>query len=648
MEVAQIAEPAMKYRVDIDGLRAVAVLSVLAYHVNILHQRGGFVGVDVFFVISGYLISSIIFAEIAAKRFSVIGFYERRIRRIFPALFAVLILFSVVAIVYLLPGELVSFGKTMLAAIGSCSNIYFWTQSGYFESRNSNPLLHTWSLAVEEQFYILFPLMLVIVRRFFPSRLKLAVVLLFMTSLLGCIITVAYSQNTAFYMPYTRAWELLMGTILSLGMFPRLKTAWLRNSATLAGIAMIAYPCFFYTNHTQFPGLTALPPCIGAALIIGAGESGSSWIGSVLSWRPVAFVGLISYSLYLVHWPVVILHQIGLLSFSMSAGVQQHVARVISPDRLGQLIEVALSFALAVLSWRFVELPFRKGRLRLRGRALFAMAGLLVLLGCGISLTLVASGGFPGRFSSEALRYASYLDRKEDQDAPRVGNCFVESTQRFEDFNKEGCLREEPGRKNYLVLGDSHASVLWPALVDSLPDVHVMLVSASACPPTLNSKGTGLCRQLMNYVFESYLPTHMVDEVLLQARWEPMDAAAIGNTVIWARAHNIRLTVIGPVPEYDAPLPRLLAYSIEWNEPELVSQRRLTNIESIDAQFQAAASTRWHIKYISLYQTICDGEYCDPFADSALKIPLMSDSNHLNRPGAIYVVHRLIQTGMLQ
>src|SRR3984957_20193680 len=156
---------ALKYRADIDGLRAVAVLSVLAFHIRLRGIQGGFVGVDVFFVISGYLISSIVFTEIAESRYSVIGFYERRIRRIFPALFAMLAVFSVFAIIYLLPAELIAYSKSMLAATASASNFYFWRHSGYFDSPTSYPLLHTWSLAVEEQFYILFPLFLVAVRK---------------------------------------------------------------------------------------------------------------------------------------------------------------------------------------------------------------------------------------------------------------------------------------------------------------------------------------------------------------------------------------------------------------------------------------------------------------------------------------------------
>ena len=210
MGEARLAKSALAYRADIDGLRAVAVLSVLGFHAGLAKVSGGFVGVDVFFVISGYLISSIVFSEIATSRFSVIGFYERRIRRIFPALFAMLAVSSVFAVVYLLPSELVTYCKSMMAATASMSNLYFSKHSGYFDLPTSQPLLHTWSLAVEEQFYICFPLFLVVVRKFFSQRLRVSVVLLFLCSLLASIIVVSHNTNTAFYVLYTRAWELLL------------------------------------------------------------------------------------------------------------------------------------------------------------------------------------------------------------------------------------------------------------------------------------------------------------------------------------------------------------------------------------------------------------------------------------------------------
>jgi peptidoglycan/LPS O-acetylase OafA/YrhL len=211
---------------------------------------------------------------------------------------------------------------------------------------------------VEEQFYILFPIFLVVVRRFFPERLRVAVVILFLASLVTSAVMVRIDAVTAFYMPYTRAWELLLGTILSLGIFPRLHSLFMRNVATLAGIGLILYSITTYNTRTPFPGLAALPPCIGSVLIIGAGEFGSSLVGSVLSWRPLVFIGLISYSLYLWHWPVIILHKLG-LSVNLQSVLPARYGNQLAAVRFDMYMEIVISFALAILSWRFVERPFR-------------------------------------------------------------------------------------------------------------------------------------------------------------------------------------------------------------------------------------------------------------------------------------------------
>jgi peptidoglycan/LPS O-acetylase OafA/YrhL len=646
MNGVSLGKTALKYRPDVDGLRAVAVLSVLLYHVGLKRLEGGFVGVDVFFVISGYLISSIVFSEIAASRFSVIGFYERRIRRIFPALFGMLAVSSVFAAIYLLPTELVDYSKSMLAATASISNIYFWRHSGYFDSPTSQPLLHTWSLAVEEQFYILFPLFLVLVRRFFPRRLRVSVVALFFVSLLTSALVVSQNQNTAFYMPYTRAWELLLGTILSLGMFPRLQSAWLRNLATLAGIGMIAFSVIFYTQDTLFPGLSALVPCIGSALIIWAGEAGSSLVSAVLSWRPVVFIGLISYSLYLWHWPVVVLRHMGIL-IGVGAITWQGHAALLSSHRFDMLVEIALSLLLAVLSWRFVERPFRNGPLRLSGRPLFALAGAIMFILLGVSTWTVFAGGFQARFPAGALQVVSSVDANEEIRSRRTGTCFITPEYHFENYNYDVCLRQESGKKNYLLLGDSHSAMLWPALSSSLQDANVMQASTAACEPSLHPSGPPDCRKMMIYIFQTYLPAHPVQGLFIVGRWEEKDMDALTAVIAWTKQRQVPVTVFGPVPEYDGPLPRLLAYSIAWHKPNLASQHLIASSGSLDAEMQSMATNTWHVPYISLYREICGAEGCTEYADAAHKIPLMGDTDHLNRFGASFVVRHLVEKGEL-
>lgn len=639
----------LNYRPDIDGLRAVAVLSVLAFHTKVGRMSGGFVGVDVFFVISGYLISSIVFGEIAASRFSVIGFYERRIRRIFPALFCMLLVFTTFAAIYFLPSDLVAFSKSLVAATTSSSNFFFWSHSGYFFLPTVDPLLHTWSLAVEEQFYILFPLFLLLVRKFFPQRLRAAVVALFVVSFVASAVIVPYNEYTAFYMPYTRAWELLLGTILSLGMFPRLHSQWLRNVAALAGTAAIAYAVFRYNQWTPFPGLHALAPTVGSALIIGAGESGPSVVSSLLSWRPVVFVGLISYSLYLWHWPVTVLNDMGAF-LSVGMVEPRRFAWLISERHFDVAMEVSISFALAILSWRFVERPFRSGSLRMSGKPLFILAGTAVVVFICFASSTISAAGFPGRFSLKSVRTAAYFNDGDFRVPIGAGACFITTASRFEDFDYELCLRKSNGEKNYLLLGDSHAAAMWRALSSSLPAANIMLASTAACSPFVHPIGTADtdCKKMMTYVFQDYLPLHPVQGLFLEARWQPWDIGRIAETVEWAKQHQIPVVLFGPLQEYDTPLPRLLAYSIAWNLPELAAKHRMSGDALLDARLANLALNTWHIPYVSPYKATCNEEGCTEYADAEHSVPLLFDEGHLTQAGSLLIVHRLIERGELQ
>jgi len=638
---------ALEYRADIDGLRAIAVLSVVAFHMRLPKFPGGYVGVDVFFVISGYLISSIIFSQIAASRFSVVSFYERRIRRIFPALFGMLAVIGVIAVIYLLPSELINYSKSMLAATTSTSNLYFWKHSGYFDSPHSKPLLHTWSLAVEEQFYISFPIFLVLVRKWFPQRLKIAVVVLFFASLLTSEVVVLKDKTSAFYMPYTRAWELLMGTLLSLSMFPRLRAAWQRNLFSFAGLALIAVSVGSYTEETVFPGFSAILPCLGSALIIGAGESGGSLVGAALSWRPVVFVGLISYSFYLWHWPVIVFQKMCVF-VSVNDIVPARYSMMVSQARVDMLVEFAASLLLATLSWRFVERPFRVGPLKLSGRPLFTLTGAVVFTFVAFSAGIIWLGGLKNRFPSESVRLASYLDETQDNIAMREGTCFIDSSGHFEDFKVDTCLRPEQAKRNYLLLGDSHAAMLWAPLESSVSNAHFMQANTSGCMPLVHQSGAADCRKMMDFIYETYLAQQPIQGILLEARWQEKFMDGLAETVSWARKHEIPVIVLGPVPEYDAPLPRLLAYSVAWSKPTLAKQHLLAGGALLDAEMERKARDEWHVPYISIYQAICDGQECAEFADAAHTIPLMSDTDHLNRFGSLMTVRHLLAKGKLQ
>jgi peptidoglycan/LPS O-acetylase OafA/YrhL len=654
MKEASIRDASLKYRPDIDGLRAVAILSVLAFHVWPWRVSGGFVGVDVFFVISGYLISAIVFSEVATGRFSLLAFYERRIRRIFPALFVMLIAVSTVISFFLVPNELIDYAKSVIATTTSSSNFYFWQHSGYFDAPMSKPLLHTWSLAVEEQFYILFPIFLLVGRRLFAQWLKHGVVILLFASLAASVATLHYNATTAFYMPYTRAWELLVGTVISLGFFPRLRLVWVRNGVALLGIAMICYSVLRYSPETTFPGLAAVLPSIGSAMIIGAGESGSTLVGKALSWRPTVFIGLISYSLYLWHWPVIILNDLG-LSPNFGAFAPHGWAFVSLMQKINRPMVALLGFVLAVLSWRFVERPFRNNHSRRIERGpLFALAAAVMVALLLSSGAAIYARGFPQRFPPRAVQVASFRP-PPDSMIGQLGDCVITEDNRTTVFDNGDCLQRAPENETYLLLGDSHAVALWDGLRTLLPNSNVVPAAAWGCSPSIHPEAyrehlgevSPLCKDMMEFIFQKYLAAHTIRGLFVEARWKSKDMNRVGEVVTWAKARRITPVVFGPVAEYDAPLPRLLAYSIAWNKPNLAQQHRLAYSPVVDEQMQNLAENSWHVLYVSLYRATCQRDRCLEYADEKDGIPLLKDEDHLSEAGSRFLVRRLSRLGEL-
>jgi peptidoglycan/LPS O-acetylase OafA/YrhL len=331
------------YRADIDGLRGLAVIAVVLFHAGVPGFGGGFVGVDVFFIISGFLITSIIAREISQGAFSLAHFYERRVRRIFPALFTMLALSILPAYVLLPPSELKLFAQSMLSAALFGSNFFFWSKTGYFDApAESHPLLHTWSLAIEEQFYLVFPLLFMFAAKALGARLKHLLAGIAAASLGAGWWLLARNPDAAFFLSPVRAWELLIGGLVALRAFPAFRLSWQREGAVVAGATLILASVLFAKAAgfpgLPFPGLATFLPCIGTALIIHAGLGGQSTAAAVLgSSGPVA-VGKISYSWYLWHWPILVFAKLylerplagtetaGLLALSIAAAVVSYIA----------------------------------------------------------------------------------------------------------------------------------------------------------------------------------------------------------------------------------------------------------------------------------------------------------------------------------
>lgn len=622
-----MSKTSTSYRPDIDGLRAFAVLVVIAFHLGLHRLRGGFVGVDVFFVVSGFLICSLLYSDLESGRFSLGRFYERRIRRILPSLLLVLAVTTAAAAVVLLPSRLEDYAQSLVAAVLSFSNFHFWQNAGYFEApAATRPLLHTWSLAVEEQFYLAFPLLLALLHRFNRSILISALAVLALVSLAVSAIGVFQNQSAAFYLPFSRAWELLLGALLALGAAPVLRGAW-AHVVGVAGLMLIIGAVFLIEPSWPFPGLLALAPCLGTAMVIAAGRGGEGVVGRVLAFRPIVFIGLISYSLYLWHWPLIVLFKEATLQTTLS--------------HIQQLEILAACFVLSLLSWLLVEGPARRAPAP-RG-FVFASAGVGAATLAAAAFALIAANGWPQRMPAHVAHLASYMDNV-DLDRFRTGVCFIDSHHDDAQFQTSQCLRETPGKPTVLLMGDSHAAHLWRAMADALPDANVLQATASGCHPTLvHDQGAARCRRVMDYVFTRYLPTHHVDLVLLSADWTQSDTQAVRETLEWAGRENLNLIVLGPSMEYDVPLPVLLVRESLTGNPMVATHHRLASIAETDrALMQATAAYPGH--YVSTYRILCPQDRCFELVRDG--VPMQYDGDHFTPEGAGFMVRQLQHAGV--
>ncbi|WFR97738.1 acyltransferase family protein [Rhizobium tumorigenes] len=614
------------YRPDIDGLRALAVSIVLIYHTGITGLRGGFIGVDVFFVISGFLITSLLRSDLEQNTFSIVRFYERRVRRIFPALIAVIAVTLAVAPVVLFPVEIRTTALTAITALSSFSNIYLLNSAGYFGADvNSQPLIHTWSLGVEEQFYLAFPLVLAVVGTSRPRKAFWVIAGLALASLIGGILLTTANRDVAYYFPLTRAWELLVGSLLAyrgLPLMPRI----FRELGMLAAVVLLLACSLKFHSGLAFPGYYAVIPCLTAAVLIGVGGQGPSIVKSLLSAGPVVWVGKISYSLYLWHWPIFIYYQLA-RGTALSA-----------PEALGL---VAASIVTAYLSWRYIEQPFRERKIAGNRTALFAWAGTAYMILCAGSVLLYSNILTITR-GSEADRLASYIDY-DDTPTYRRGVCFLLGhLNSLSDYDRDTCLKPSIDKPNLLLVGDSHAADLWSGLHAVLPQENVMQATSSGCKPVIVLKGERGCTDLMQMVFNDFLKTHHPETLVLSARWIASDIPDLVKTIEALRSKAGRIVVFGPIVEYVKPLPRLLAQVAGGrDESLLVSARNFEQVATDEGM--AAAVNAAGGSYISTYGLLCptNGAVCTTEQNG---VPLQWDYGHLTAEGSKVVAQQAISS----
>ena len=493
----------MKYRAEIDGLRALAVIPVILFHAGFERFSGGFVGVDVFFVISGYLITTIIWSELETNNFSIINFYERRARRILPALFLVMLTCLPFAWLWLLPGDMKSFSQALLAVSLFVSNVLFWKTSGYFApTAELNPLLHTWSLAVEEQYYVFFPIFLMVTWRFGIRWVLGILIAVFFVSLAAAHWMVFLKPNMAFYLLPTRGWELLVGAFVAIYLIKvgPIRSAQIKNVGGVLGLAMILYAIFAFSEKTPFPSLYALVPTIGTALIILCAST-NTIVGKVLGLKALVGVGLISYSAYLWHQP--------LFAFAKHRTFED-------PSRSAMLFLVLASLLLAYLSWKFVEQPFRD-RHRFSRNLVFVQGFAFSLVFIVIGLAGHFSGGYSFRVSDRINTVISAYDvhaKLRDGD-----NCNIAAR----NYSIPACIKGDPNSATKVaLLGDSHSSALLPKLDEFLARQELALVqyTKNGCPigKDLITTPNGNCDLFLKQVYAD-LERKKVDTVIIASRW---------------------------------------------------------------------------------------------------------------------------------
>ncbi|HEY8610486.1 MAG TPA: acyltransferase family protein [Roseomonas sp.] len=609
----------MSYRSDIDGLRAVAVLFVVAFHAGIGPFGGGYLGVDIFLVISGFLIGSIVDRSVAAGSFSFRDFYERRVRRIAPAFLFMLFGTLLLAIQYAPPSEMAEVGRTSVAALLSLSNVYFWRNTDYFAKlAESQPLLHTWSLSVEEQFYLLMPPVVVLLYRWLPGARRPLVLAAAILSFLASILAAKNYPAASFYLLPTRAWELLLGMLVGLYQFRPLEKQLTRSMVATLGAAMIGVAVFAHTGKVPLIEPAPLLPCLGTACIIAAGRAGPTLIGRLLSARPLVLIGLMSYSIYLWHWPIIVFQRSDAF-LTAEAG-----------PAINTLVIFVASLVMGGVSWYAIERPFRSREKMGRG-SVFGVVGTSAALAGAIGVFGVTSGGYAWRFPDLAREAAAYLDY-DPRPQYRAGTCMISSGFGFENFRQDVCLARSAGQKHYLLLGDSHAAHLWSGLEQAVPQATIMQATASGCRPTLHAEAGAWdqCRLVVNHVLKNYLSTRPVSAVLLAAKWEEGDIPGLEQTLDWARGQGVKVILFGPIVQYRTPVPRLVANSLRTGE-NLLEKHRIKHLQQLDHRLRAIALARG-VQYVSLWDIMCSHQNC--MATTSDGRPLQFDYGHVTEEGS--------------
>jgi peptidoglycan/LPS O-acetylase OafA/YrhL len=640
----------LTYRADIDGLRAIAVLSVVFNHAGIRLFPGGFIGVDVFFVISGYLITGIIMREINAGEFSLAKFYERRIRRIYPALFVTVFFTMFAAAILYRADNFRDMSKSAIATTFFISNIHFWSETGYFEGpAQLKPLLHTWSLAVEEQYYIFFPLCMLFLARYFKSKIFPILIGVALLSFGWNIYTLQIDSSAAFYLAHLRAWELLIGSLLALNPVATQTQPATRNLLGVIGLGMITLPVFLYSATTSFPGFAAAVPALGAALIIYSGIENSVFVNKLLGFSPLVFVGKISYSLYLWHWVLIVF------------GKYYAIKKMTSSEIIGLTLAI---FFISALSWRFVEKPFREKR-ALKNRNVFIYAGGVMALTAAIGALVYYNDGFQKLWTI----------KDEPKRTWGISCDYGKPSYKDADLPKGCPLGVRKQNPSFLLWGDSSARVLAEGVWVSAAKRNLkgLLVFSSGCAPVLGVQRDDLlwCVDSNNAIIK-YIEQHPeLETIILASRWASWiegsdynfteekknivltDTLSVSaknetNAVLFERGLertlqklfklNRKVVIVSQTPEigYDVPSVNFIAQRTGRDANAIIAPaldeflQRNRNV----ALVLNAIAKKYNLQILDPWKVLCNAAQCLTVANGR---SLYADDYHLSIFGSEYI-----------
>lgn len=623
-------------RRDIDGLRAFAILPILLYHVQPTLMPGGYVGVDVFFVISGFLITGIILRERAANTFSFAEFYRRRVRRIFPALLLVLVVTLVGAALFLGPREAGRVGKHAAGASVFIQNMVLYRESGYFDSGvDEKPLLHLWSLAVEEQFYLIWPILLVGLTKLGGRAIRLGIAATIAISLIACVVATGVKPSLAFYLIWSRFWELAAGGLLAavtldrpLPSGPRARTI-----IAAAGLALLVGSLVLLTDPSHFPGWRASLPVVATAMLIATGPD-TIVHRLALENRAAVAIGFVSYPLYLWHWPL------------LAAGT------ILDAPLALRFALAGLAVGLATATYLWLEKPVAGAYRHARGRVVRGLAIGMVAIGL-VGLAFDLTKGFLFLYPADFARYEGF--RYDGKGSMRTGICHFDAEEGL-DAMHPACLAPRgasaPRDRPVVVLwGDSHAGHLLPGLqaLDADGRFDLVQLTTNACPPVLTDPSLPEECLAKNRAVLDLIGRIAPDRVVMAGLWAKGTsglAATIATTKAKIAARDGSIVVVGPVPYWRRAVPLTIAARVRSGGavPERLGEvEGLLPITFVLEDEVRRIAEAGGVSHVSLTDLLCRDRQCRVIADDAEKTPIAFDEHHFTTAGSTMAARRILE-----